>query len=196
MAYYRLDLPWETPPLNLNDRHSKIVEARRIAAVRRDVGWVAKAARMGTHDRVQVTLNYRPLRSGRRDADNLVATLKPCCDGLVDAGLVVDDIPQHMVKAMPVIHEPDGIRRNLWLDIRVLTEVSVSFADNPLLMRVAVALSGRVWTEPIPEMSVGQWTEVVEVIAGCVRREDAEKRRVDADTRADRMADAADRGPE
>ena len=71
---------------------------------------------------------------------------------------------------------------------------STTFKDNPLLMSVAVALAGRVWAEPLPELSVGQWTEVVDVIAGCVRRHDADKQWLDEDTRADRMADAADRG--
>jgi crossover junction endodeoxyribonuclease RusA len=116
-----LGLPWETPPLSLNDRHAnRIVESKAIAKVRRDAGWVAKSARLGSYNRVRVALHYCPLRRGRRDADNLVGTLKPVCDGLVDAGLVPDDTPEHMAKDMPVIHESDGIRRNLWLTIQIL----------------------------------------------------------------------------
>ena len=38
-------------------------------------------------------------------------------DGLVDAGLVVDDDPTHMVKDMPVIHEPSGLKARMWLAI-------------------------------------------------------------------------------
>lgn len=209
---YRLDLPWQTPPLSLNDRHAnRIVEAIAVAKVRESVGWVAKGARMGHHDKVRVTLNYQPRHNGRRDADNLVATLKPCCDALVDADLVDDDTPDHMVKVMPIIHEPDGIRRCLWLDVQILTDSPAgasegsrqpspagvppfNFKGNPLLARIAVALAGRVWDEPLPELSVGQWIEVVDVIAGCVRRHDAEKAETDRDVRFERMTDAADRG--
>lgn len=116
-----LGLPWETPPLSLNDRYAnEVVKSKAVAKVREAAGWVAKGARLGTYERVRVTLHYRPLRRGRRDVDNLVGTLKPCCDGLVDAGLVKDDTPEFMVKEMPVIHEPDGIRRNLWLTIEIL----------------------------------------------------------------------------
>lgn len=116
-----LGLPWETPPLSLNDRHpNPIVQAKEVAAVRESAGWAAKGARLGSHDRVRVTLHYRPLRRGRRDVDNLVGTLKPVCDGLVDAGLVKDDTPEFMEKVMPVIHEPDGVRHNLWLTIEIL----------------------------------------------------------------------------
>lgn len=204
---YRLDLPWETPPLSLNDRRHWAAQAQLVSTVREIAGWRAKGANIGRHDRVRVTLNYQPLDRRRRDEDNLVATLKPLCDGLVDVGVVPDDTPDHMVKDMPVIHEPDGIRRNLWLDIEVLSDCpasagsqpltvgdSITFKDNPLLMRVAVALAGRVWTEPLPELSVGQWTEVVDVIAGCVRREDNEKRWLRSERRADIAADTADRG--
>lgn len=116
-----IGLPWETPPLNLNNRWpNEIVKAKAVAEVRESAGWVAKGARLGTYGRVRVTLHYRPLQRRRRDEDNLVATLKPCCDGLVDAKLVKDDTPEYMVKMMPVIHKPDGIRRNLWLTIDIL----------------------------------------------------------------------------
>lgn len=50
---------------------------------------------------------------------------------------------------------------------------AVAFKDHPLVCAVAQALAGRVWAEPLPELSVGQWIEVVDVIAECVRRHDA-----------------------
>lgn len=118
----RLWLPYERPPLSLNDRHGHHhARGRAVAQVRRDVGWLARAARLGRHDHVSVQLHYTPVRRGRRDADNLVATLKVVCDALVDVGLVVDDDPAHMTKPMPVIHRPDpnwslGPHR-LWLTI-------------------------------------------------------------------------------
>lgn len=44
-------------------------------------------------------------------------------DGLVDAGIVTDDDPNHMVKDMPVIHEAastSGLKPRLWLVITPL----------------------------------------------------------------------------
>lgn len=41
-------------------------------------------------------------------------------NGLVDAGIVPDDEPSHMVKNMPVIHEAastSGLKPRLWLVI-------------------------------------------------------------------------------
>lgn len=117
----RLGLPWERPPLSLNDRDGRGAHAATVAKVRRDTGWTARAARLGHHDHVTVELHYQPARRGRRDADNLVATLKPVCDGLVDAGLVDDDDPAHMTKLMPVIDEPGPAQRRgrLWLTITI-----------------------------------------------------------------------------
>lgn len=119
---HRLGLPWDRPPLTMNDRFAHRAQHDAVVAkVRRDAGWTARAARLGRHQHVTVELHYQPPRRGRRDADNLVATLKPVADGLVDAGLVVDDDPAHMTKLMPVIDEPTpGQRRGrLWLEIRI-----------------------------------------------------------------------------
>jgi hypothetical protein len=69
-----------------------------------------------------------------------------------------------------------------------------SFTDDPLLCRVATALAGRVWDGPLPDLSKQQWIQVVDLVADCVRSHDSDKRWLDADTRAERMADAANRG--
>ena len=53
-----------------------------------------------------------------RDDENLVATLKPACDGLVDAGVVVDDTPQYMAKEMPVIVPPPEPGPRCWLVVQ------------------------------------------------------------------------------
>lgn len=118
----RLYLPYDRPPLSLNDRRNRHQHAREVREVRRAVQLIARAARLGRHDHVTVALHYAPARGGRRDTDNLVATLKPVCDGLIDAGLVADDDPAHMTKPMPIIWPPDRAlppNRRLWLDITV-----------------------------------------------------------------------------
>lgn len=94
---------WDKPPLSLNDRPPHW--ARRGAEVRavRDL-----AAKLCTEhlagstfyvlEPIVVTLVWYAPTRGKRDTDNPVATLKPICDGLVDAGLVPDDTPEWMDK--------------------------------------------------------------------------------------------------
>jgi crossover junction endodeoxyribonuclease RusA len=64
-----------------------------------------------------VQLHYRPRTVRRRDTDNLVALLKPVCDGLVAVGVVADDTPEFMSKPEPVIHAADRVTYGLWVVI-------------------------------------------------------------------------------
>lgn len=115
----RIDLPYTKPPLSMNDRQHWAVKARITAGVRTSTARLAKAASVPTGlAHVTVTLCYRPKANRKRDADNLVPVLKACCDGLVDHGLTVDDTPDLMTKAMPVIHPAvKGQPASLWLEI-------------------------------------------------------------------------------
>jgi hypothetical protein len=81
--------------------------ARVVADVRHTAGWLARAARIPRADRVRVELRYTPRTRRTRDADNLVALLKPLVDGLVDAGVVADDDDEHVERLMPVIAAPN-----------------------------------------------------------------------------------------
>lgn len=115
-AHATLTLPWTSPPLTLNQRHSHWKKARITKMVRE----ATKILAMSQHlprglAHVTVTLHYRPRDRRRRDADNLVATLKAACDGLSDYGLVEDDTPEYMSKPMPVI-DPPGTPA-LWLQL-------------------------------------------------------------------------------
>ncbi len=119
---WTLRLPYTAPPLTGNDRMHWRKKAAVVATLRGTVAglvlgdqgkpWPRYA------DHVEVWLHYWPRDKRRRDADNLVATLKVCCDALVDAGVVRDDTPAEMTKHMPVIHAPDGDPR-LELTIRL-----------------------------------------------------------------------------
>lgn len=116
-----IPLPYETPPLSANQRLHWRRRADITAQVRSDAHTlvrVAGAPRNCVH--VAVSLHYAPARNGRRDADNLVPTLKALCDGLVDYGLVPDDTPQWMTKVMPVI-EPKSTtgRGRMWLELTI-----------------------------------------------------------------------------
>jgi hypothetical protein len=76
-----------------------------------------------------VTLHWAAPDRKRRDADNLVASAKVCCDALVRIGLVPEDTPDLMVKPTPVIHPPgDGPKHRVWL---VVTELAPVEAEAP-----------------------------------------------------------------
>lgn len=118
MAEYSIPLPWVNPPLSLNDRMNRYARARVTREVRGDAQLLAKSYRVERGaGHVVVELHYQPCTRRRRDTDNLVATLKPICDGLVDAGVVADDTPDLMTKREPVIHTADTSRSvgRLWL---------------------------------------------------------------------------------
>jgi len=121
VTVYTVPLPWTSPPLNLNDRDHWSVHHEKISAARETAGWAVKTAGVPKLQRVLVALHYRPAVNRTRDSDNLVATLKPVCDGIVDAGVVKDDAPQYMVKLMPIIHAPEKPGA-VWLTIESLPD--------------------------------------------------------------------------
>jgi crossover junction endodeoxyribonuclease RusA len=116
MTKHVITLPWSTPPLSLNDRRHWAAHATIVDNIRQAAGFLARAAQLGRYEHVTVTLHYRPRDKRTRDADNLVAVLKPLCDGLVDAQLVTDDDPERMTKHMPKIHPPQG-KPVMWMEI-------------------------------------------------------------------------------
>lgn len=101
---------WLKPPLSLNDRGHWAVHAKKTAMVR---DWACFAVTEHLipplrHCTVEMIWIVPDLT--RRDAENPVATLKPFCDGLVDGGLVPDDVPSWMTKVMPAIEFVRGQR--------------------------------------------------------------------------------------
>lgn len=93
---------WAKPPLNLNDRGHWAKRSPVIADVRQAAMLLCRSkinrGELKPGEPVEVTLVWYAPDRIRRDADNPVATLKPICDGLVDAGLVPDDTPEWMDK--------------------------------------------------------------------------------------------------
>lgn len=117
---YLMPLPYNKPPLNMNDggitRAAKFARAATIKELRTTAARLARALRLPLDNpHATVQLHYRPVDNRRRDTDNLTATAKPLYDGLTDYGLVKDDIPQHMSKPEPVIHRKG--KPALWLTI-------------------------------------------------------------------------------
>lgn len=116
MTATRIKLPWDRPPLHANQRLHRHAEARIIAEVRRDVGWLAKA-HLEPVEHLTVGLVYAPGDRRRRDGgENLAPLIKACIDGIVDAGIVPDDTPQYVTRLMPVI-EPPPAERGMWLTV-------------------------------------------------------------------------------
>lgn len=116
MAEIELPLIAGKPPLTLNQRLHWREKARRTGIVRGTVFVRAKAAKLGSHDHITVRLHFAPGDTRRRDQDNLVATLKPCLDGLVDAQVIPDDTPEYVAWYSPEIHPGPGQRR-MWLEV-------------------------------------------------------------------------------
>ncbi|WP_232333365.1 hypothetical protein [Rhodococcus sp. p52] len=118
---FTLALPYTSPPLSMNDRKHYMARARLTRQIRSTTAWLAKQQKGPTGlELAAVCLHYRPRDNRRRDSDNLMPVLKAACDGLVDHGLVPDDTPQFMTKAMPVIHPAEkGSEGSLWLTISI-----------------------------------------------------------------------------
>lgn len=116
-----IELPYTRPPLTLNQGMHWQVKRKVIAQIRSHVAWAAHAdvlpAMPAGCDHVTVQLHYTPKDKRRRDDNNLVATLKPCKDGIVDAGIVPDDTPNWMTAPMPIINAPDRDHPRLYLVI-------------------------------------------------------------------------------
>lgn len=65
-------------------------DARKLAHAARPAGWHPLG-------RAIVRVTFVIPRKGRRDLDNLVASTKPLTDGIVDAGILVDDSTEVIV---------------------------------------------------------------------------------------------------
>lgn len=112
---WRIDLPF-SKPLSLNDRMHWRVKAKHTKAWRGVACDLARRDRIPTLERFTAVLHYQPRDNRARDADNLVASLKPLVDGLRDAHVAVDDDTAHYALASPQIHPArKGEPGRLWL---------------------------------------------------------------------------------
>lgn len=105
------------PPLNLNHRGHWAKTSPIKARLRLEAATRAKQMQIPKSNHITTRLHYVAPDKRRRDSDNIIATAKPLWDGLVDAEIVPDDIPEHMTKIMPKIHPPDKNGPRMWLEI-------------------------------------------------------------------------------
>lgn len=114
---WHLTLPYTRPPLSLNDREHWGAKARTVKQVRHAVKLLARAKGLPRCERIAVELHYQQKVARAIDGDNLMATVKPCVDGLCDAGVLIDDDSSRVVHHSPVIHAPEAGQRHglVWL---------------------------------------------------------------------------------
>lgn len=92
----------------MNDRLHRMAEYTQQQAIRQTGEILARKARIPACSHIEVAMVWTVPDKGRRDDENPVATLKPFCDGLVDAGVVPDDTAEYMTKLMPRIEYRKG----------------------------------------------------------------------------------------
>lgn len=108
-------------PLTLNgSRRNHFAHARAVKSLRWCSRIGATEAGIPPCRRVAVELHYAPRDQRRRDPMNLVASLKPIEDGVVDAGVIPDDTPEFSEPTVPVIDEPTGKLGRLYVVVREL----------------------------------------------------------------------------
>ena len=119
-------LPYDKPPPTANKRLFWAEEAKRRKKIRGDVRLLVRDSRLGLKplaegQKLKVQLVYTPATNRRRDTDNLWPTLKPICDGIVDAGIVADDTPDYMIKPEPIIEKAmKRFRHRLRLELTIV----------------------------------------------------------------------------
>jgi crossover junction endodeoxyribonuclease RusA len=112
-------------PLTLNgSRGQHFARARKVKHLRWLSRTGAAAAGIPRCARVAVELHYAPRDRRRRDPFNLIATLKPVEDGLVDAGVIPDDTPAFSEPTVPVIDPPTGQPGRLYVVVRELEPIA------------------------------------------------------------------------
>lgn len=118
---WSLPLAFTKPPLSLNDsdpmtRGARFAKAKLVKDVRNHAKQLAKAAGIPQLERFAAVLHYQPRDNRRRDSLNLMATVKPLIDGLVDAHVCSDDDRTRCSSPEPVIHDAKrGEPGRMWL---------------------------------------------------------------------------------
>lgn len=135
VAEWRIDLPWDKPPMTLNNMPTNpFAKANLTKQIKARVRNAVRNADVPHLDHVHVELHYRGKTNALRDVDNLVATLKPTLDALQhkdvleSAGLdesrrwqpIVDgDDPRYVTWRPPILHRAEKGRPGaLWLVLR------------------------------------------------------------------------------
>ncbi|MFA9432922.1 MULTISPECIES: hypothetical protein [unclassified Egicoccus] len=122
MRSYTLEIP-DMPVWNANSRGHHHERARKVRSWRDAVAWIAAADGIPALDLVEIELVMIPADRRRRDVDNIAGVLKPCIDGLRDAGVLIEDDARHVRAVTCRIAQPQpALTRHRWLlTVRQLT---------------------------------------------------------------------------
>jgi crossover junction endodeoxyribonuclease RusA len=137
VAVYRLDLPYQRPPLRSNDSHADPrARGRIVKQVRNDVMLLAKSAGMKPGSHMVIQLHYAPGHNRKMDSHNLHPTVKACVDALargkrkdwVGLEIVPDDDDRYVTVLTPVIDRPPEPGPRCWLIVQVHHDTTGSAA--------------------------------------------------------------------
>jgi hypothetical protein len=112
-----LQLPYPKPPLSKNQRLHHMAVYRTRKRIRDDVRLIARAKHLHAVDEALITLHWRPAVARQRDEDNAFDTVKPCVDGLVDAGVLPGDHSDIVSTRVEIHPRQPGQPPALWLTI-------------------------------------------------------------------------------
>lgn len=115
MSSWTVRLPYQRPPLSLNDRMHWAAKARLTKEIRSYVREFC-TYRVPTLERAHITLHWVPRDRRRRDTDNPFPTLKAAIDGVKDAGIVPDDDARHVTSSVE-IDDPDPLDPHIFITI-------------------------------------------------------------------------------
>jgi len=99
---------WDHPLDSMNARPHWAVRAKSTARTREWAMNAATEALIPPLEHGIVEMVWTVPTKTRRDEENPMYDYKAICDGLVDAGVLPDDIPKYMTKLMPVIEYIKG----------------------------------------------------------------------------------------
>ena len=96
MRHITLDIPAPCQFINSNQRLHRMAQAKLIKTWRQASAAAATGLEPFT-TQVHITAHIFKPRAGRYDTNNLAPTTKACVDGLVDAGLLLDDSVEYVI---------------------------------------------------------------------------------------------------
>jgi len=102
---YQIEIPFlPDRALSPNSRVHWSVKGEAVRVLREAAFYLAIAAGIPKMKRAEIEITYRCPTSRRRDPDNWLIMAKPAIDGLVDAGVLLDDSSEY-VCFKPVLFE-------------------------------------------------------------------------------------------
>lgn len=93
---WTVELPVGIPLINANRRQHWAAKAKLTRALREAALVCARRDHIPHLTRAHIIVEFRPPDRRRRDVHNLYPSAKACIDGVVDAGVLVDDSDQYL----------------------------------------------------------------------------------------------------